>query len=208
MPLRQSTVSGGEDYDENYENELEGWTEFQDVCKYCYKFKNHCNCTQDVEGDNLRNELFALGDTKKSYQNEEKTTFNGIDSFSRTTNLVYYTAPSYLETTRRGVDNEEYFLKSRFKYRIPSKESRAIMSNLVILRKKNDLHRKLEIQNKIQSEWLSETYQDMFICKTGVISPSFSGDLVIKVFNKTENEIIIDEGSPVGILKCKRYEYD
>ena len=83
-----------------------------------------------------------------------------------------------------------------------------IMSNLVILRKKNDLHRKLEIQNKIQSEWLSETYQDMFICKTGVISPSFSGDLVIKVFNKTENEIIIDEGSPVGILKCKRYEYD
>ena len=131
-----------------------------------------------------------------------------MDSFGRTTNLVYYNAPSCFETTRRGVDNEEYFLKSRFKYRIPSKESRAIMSNMVILRKKNDLHRKLEIQNRIQSEWLSKMYQDMFICKTGVLSPSFSGDLVIKVFNKTENEIIIEEGSPVGILKSMKYEYE
>ena len=164
-------------------------TEFQDVCRFCFNFESYCKCAYD--GDSSEEETF---EKKRAQSSDPK--------------VLIYSAPTFRESVRKGVDVEEYCLKSRYRYKICPKESKAIMTNLVINRRSDEVPRKLEVKNRIRSEWLNETFASLFICKTGVVSPQFEGDLVIKIFNKTCDEIVIENGSPVAMLQSRPYEYE
>lgn len=196
--------------DKQYES-FEGLTEFQDVCRYCYNFNSSCECIQQDNESGRMNYSRSYPGRNNNEMDAARlhTVQNPEDIESESSALVVYSPPSSSDRSRRSVDTEEYHLKARFRESVPSKESRAILTNVVILKQKanDDSVRKLEIQNRIQSGWLSETYNKMLVLKTGVLSPALSGDLSVKIYNKTDSEIIIAEGSPLGILQSQRYEY-
>ena len=174
--------------------EESGANEYQDVCKFCYSFKNYCKCAESSDEDILE---------------EREKHIKRIDNLRLCpVQLITYSAPTHFEEIRRGAEVEEYCLKSRYKYRVPPKESRAIITNLYIQRRNGEMPRKLEVKNRIKSDWLNETFNEIFISKAGVVSPAFTGDLAIKIFNKSCEEIIIEEGSPVGVLQSRPYEYE
>lgn len=186
---------------------FDGLTEFQEICKFCYNFNSMCECVDRSASANVN-----------AYENNSFNTESEEDieslSFAQTeelknVQLIVYTTPSILDTTRRDVDTEEYNLKARFLTTIPAKESRSVLTNLIILNKGDCRNgsRKLQIQNRIQSGWLSETYNSMLVLKTGTISPLLSGDLYVNIYNRTEREIIVAKGSPIGILQSQHYEY-
>lgn len=181
--------------------------DFQDVCRSCFSFNAYCRC---ASFDSESSELIKKDSTSMK---EVETSI---------CNVLYYYPPTENDEVRRGSDNlsnnalrwiylgidiEEYCLKSRFRYKIPAKESRAIVTNLFIRRRQNEIPRKLEVLNRIKSEWLNATFNSLFITKTGVISPSFQGDLIIKIYNKSCSEILVEPSSPVGILRSSLYDY-
>ena len=176
-------------------NEVETLNDFQNICKFCFNFNQFCKCGGYVGDRRLENANSSFDFTKCS------------EPPSLEVPVLIYSPPVENEQVRTGVDYEEIGLKSRYKHTIPPGESRAIVTNLRIHRKQNEIPRKLEVLNKIRSEWLNETFNAMFICKSGVISPRFSGDLILKIYNKSSTEITIEEGSPIGTLTSSRYEY-
>ena len=176
---------------------LDTLTEFQNVCRFCYNFEKYCKCSYDSDND----------DSEEDGVNEERDRSVEIAKLSQS-HITFYSAPLSSERVRKSVDVEEYCLKSRYRYTIGAKESKTLMTNLVIQRREGELARKLEVKSRIKSDWLNDTFNSLFICKAGVVSPSFRGDLVIKIFNKTCNEIVINEGSPVAMLQSKTYEYE
>lgn len=157
-------------------------SEYQDICRACFNFKTYCSCNQSSDEYDDRN--------------------------TSQVRVLVYSAPTLCETVRRGIDSEEYCVKSRFKYQVPSKESCAVLTNINIRRRTFEIPRKLEIKNYIKSEWLNDSFNAIFISKGGIISPSFSGDLVLKIFNKSNEEIIIQEGSPIATLQSRAYDYE
>ena len=80
------------------------------------------------------------------------------------------------------------------------------MTNICIIRRHGELAQKLEIQNKIQSGWLSDMYTGMLALKTGVLPPEISGELCIKI-HKTRNEVFLESCSPLGVMRNSCYEY-
>ena len=177
--------------------------EFQEICKFCYNFTSMCKCN-DRQVNAYENNSFNI----ESEEDNNSYSTPGTENV-KNVQLIVYSAPSLLDTTRLDIDTEEYNLKSRFLITIPAKESRSVLTNIVIIHKEDckSGSRKLQIQNRIQSGWLSETYNSMLVLKTGTISPLLSGDLYVNIYNKTEREITVSKGSPIGILQSQHYEY-
>ena len=168
--------------------------DYQDICKLCFNFRSYCKCLTNLEDDDLVSR-------DSSFQKMNSLRLSPV-------NLITYSAPTHYDSIRREADVEEYCLKSRYKYCVPSKESRAILTNLFIQRRNGEIPRKLEVKNRIRSDWPNESFNEIFISKAGVVSPKFTGDLIVKIFNKSAEEILIDAGSPVGVLQSKPYDYE
>ena len=206
------TQSDNQEY--SFENSFNLSQEFQDVCRFCYSFNGICKCIADIDYNTVNNTLeheYNVTHNENMEKVEPESVKADVSSentpHSFSSQILYYSAPLSVDTARCSIDSEEYHLKSRFRYSIPPHESRTVMTNICIIRRHGELARKLEIQNKIQSGWLSDMYTGMLALKTGVLSPEISGDLCIKIHNKTRNEVIVESSSPLGVMRSSCYEY-
>lgn len=217
----------GKDNEEfrQYDGTFEAFGEFQDICRYCYNFNSNCKCIASVGHCSVsspsncqpENDYQDVYTPEPAVQNPrerevESSPFTqsaaGAQQYAPSPLVLFYSSPTSLEPARRSVDSEEYYLKARHRYHIPPQESRTVMTNLHVLRKEGELPRKLEVQDKIMSGWLSDSYSDMLVLKTGVLSPQVSGDVCVKIHNKTRIEVIVEAGSPIGVFKSTKYEYE
>ena len=206
------TQSDNQEY--SFENSFNLSQEFQDVCRFCYSFNGICKCIADIDYNTVNNTLeheYNVTHNENMEKVEPESVKANVSSentpHSFSSQILYYSAPLSVDTARCSIDSEEYHLKSRFRYSIPPHESRTVMTNICIIRRHGELARKLEIQNKIQSGWLSDMYTGMLALKTGVLSPEISGDLCIKIYNKTRSEVIVESCSPLGVMRNSCYEY-
>ena len=206
------TQSDNQEY--SFENSFNLSQEFQDVCRFCYSFNGICKCIADIDYNTVNNTLeheYNVTHNENMEKVEPESVKANVSSentpHSFSSQILYYSAPLGVDTARCSIDSEEYHLKSRFRYSIPPHESRTVMTNICIIRRHGELARKLEIQNKIQSGWLSDMYTGMLALKTGVLSPEISGDLCIKIYNKTRSKVIVESCSPLGVMRNSCYEY-
>ena len=209
MSARDNTYVPGKQWNDEYYSSFDGLTEFQDICRYCYNFNSLCLCACRSDGeDPVHYKINSLNRESKDEEDVSPMRSTEAEEFNDV-QIVFYSSPCAQDTNRCDIDTEEYNLKARVSTSIPSKESKAVLTNIIIQNKgDNPFHsRKLEVQNRIKSGWLSETYNAMLVLKTGTLSPCLSGDLYVKIYNKTDREIVVSKGSPIGILQSKHYEY-
>ena len=105
-------------------------------------------------------------------------------------------------------EKEIYQLRSREKSFLNPGETKWVPSNVEIQRTGiTPPTRKLEIQSEISNGWISNYFSNMLLIKHGVISPQFMGILHVKMYNKTNNQIVIPLNAPIGKLVASKYDY-
>ena len=195
--------------------------------------KKKCSCELcDAVRENMRDTERKLSFTKSEngsdifQSDEEDNEIGSNDKISyveldkdvkRIPNENAYDGPRFMEkiiyrypaTNRNLADKQIYSLKCSEKSFLKVGETKYIPSNIEI--KKYNKHwlisRRLEIQSDISNGWLNESFSNMISIKNGTIHPNFYGVIHVKMYNKTNHQVIIPVNAPIGKLVSSRFDY-
>lgn len=181
------------------------WCDARAICNPCVNCDEGETCIFDM---NKEIEAAAVDDEEKS---EESVIFrpDAVDENSHDEDQYYV---SVFE--RRVHDHRTVIsLKSRASITIAPESSAYIRTNVTIgeeIRRGQEpsIYRsKLEIDSVPAHWWLSDPARAKLLTKRGYVSPDFTGELHIQVYNRMTTSIIVPAGAPVGSLVISCYEY-
>ena len=122
---------------------------------------------------------------------------------------IAYRDPQGVEDVRRRCYREEYKILTSHAYTVCVGQSRILKTNISISPSGRLWGRKLEIVKNDDGHggWLAESLANVLLVKEGVVSPVYSGNLGVKVLNKSDRDVVIPVGTPLGKMCASPYEY-
>ena len=115
----------------------------------------------------------------------------------------------YPPSNQNLADKQIYSLKCSEKSFLNAGETKYVPSNIEIKynQYQSRISRRLEIQSDISNGWLNDSFSNMISIKNGTIHPNFYGVVHVKMYNKTNHQVIIPIDAPIGKLVSTRFDY-